>query len=195
MKSPFTGGKVTKKHRLETFTFRKEEFTVERYFFVCNDTGREFTDDSLDDQMLSDIYKQYRERHGIPSPEELKSFRLEYGISAHTMSIIAGMGINQYGLYENGEMPTVAMGRRLASLFDKQSLLDCIDKAQLKLGKNYLSIRGKVLSHNEPSVIPLAKHSYKDYTEIIRDSMAPKEISIRQKSRWSTIKSEYTTVS
>lgn len=191
MISPFTGGKVTKKHKLETFTFRKEKFTVKRYYFVCNDTGREFTNEEVDEQVFTDICKQYRERHRIPSPEMLKDLRSEYGFSAHIMSKIAGMGINQYGLYENGEMPTIAMGQKLALLFDKRTLLECIDKAEPKLGKNYSKVREAVETYVEQTSIPLAKKTYKDFFETLQTTLFSKEISTGKKARWSTYEPAY----
>ena len=191
MISPFTGGKVTKKHKLETFTFRKEKFTVKRFYFVCNDTGREFTNNDVDTQVFNDIYKQYRERHGIPSPERLKDLRSKYGFSAHIMSKIAGMGINQYGLYENGEMPTIAMGQKLTLLFDKKSLLECIDKAQRKLGKSYLKIRATVEAFNEPQIVPMAKVFYRDFTEIVQSLICSKVEAIDRKPRWATYNQEW----
>jgi transcriptional regulator with XRE-family HTH domain len=190
MISPFTGGKVTRKHKLETFTFRKEKFTVKRFYFVCNDTGREFTNNDVDTQVFNDIYKQYRERHGIPSPERLKDLRSKYGFSAHIMSKIAGMGINQYGLYENGEMPTIAMGQKLTLLFDKKSLLECIDKAQPKLGKSYLKIRATVEAFNEPQIVPMAKVFYRDFTEIVQSLICSKVEAIDRKPRWATYNQE-----
>lgn len=192
MISPFTGGKVTRKHKLETFTFRKEKFTVKRFYFVCNDTGREFTNNDVDTQVFNDIYKQYRERHGIPSPERLKDLRSKYGFSAHIMSKIAGMGINQYGLYENGEMPTIAMGQKLTLLFDKKSLLECIDKAQPKLGKSYLKIRATVEAFNEPQIVPMAKVFYRDFTEIVQSLICSKVEAIDRKPRWATYNQEWT---
>lgn len=191
MISPFTGGKVTRKHKLETFTFRKEKFTVKRFYFVCNDTGREFTNNDVDTQVFNDIYKQYRERHGIPSPERLKDLRSKYGFSAHIMSKIAGMGINQYGLYENGEMPTIAMGQKLTLLFDKISLLECIDKAQPKLGKSYLKIRATVEALNEPQIVPMAKVFYRDFTEIVQSLICSKVEAIDRKPRWATYNQEW----
>lgn len=191
MISPFTGGKVTKKHKLETFTFRKEKFTVKRYYFVCNDTGREYTNEEVDEQVFADIYRQYRERHRIPSPEMLKDLRSKYGFSAHIMSKIAGMGINQYGLYENGEMPTISMGQKLALLFDKKTLLECIDKAQPKLGKNYSKVREAVETYVEQTSIPLAKKTYKDFFETLQTTLFSKEISTGKKARWSTYEPAY----
>lgn len=191
MKSPFTGGKVTKKYKIETFTFRKEKFTVKRYYFVCNDTGREFTNDDVDGNVFNNIYQQYRERHQIPSPEKLKELRDKYGFSAHIMSKIAGMGINQYGLYEKGEMPTVAMGQKLTLLFDKNSLLDCIEKAQPKLGKHYTKIRKTVELYNEPTTMQLAKVFYNDFIESLQTILHPEEIIMNKKARWNTYEPAY----
>lgn len=186
MISPFTGGKVTKKHKLETFTFRKEKFTVKRYYFVCNDTGKEFTNEEVDEQVFVAIYEQYRERHRIPSPKMLKDLRIKYGFSAHTMSKIAGMGINQYGLYENGEMPTIAMGQKLALLFDKKTLLECIDKSRPKLGKAYSKVREAVEVYVEPTSIPLAKITYKDFVESLQTTLFSNEFDTDKKARWNT---------
>ena len=37
---------------------------------------------------MENLFNQYRERHDIPSPAELKGLRKKYGLSAHTMSKI-----------------------------------------------------------------------------------------------------------
>ena len=191
MTSPFTGGNVTKTYKFETFTFRNEKFNVKRYYYVCNDTGRSFSDSEVDDLVFYEIYDQYRKRHNIPSPQMLRDLRNKYNLSAHTMSKIAGIGINQYGLYENGEMPTIAIGQKLALLFDKNTLLECIDKAQPKLGKNYSKVREAVEAYVEPITISLAKKSYKDFFETLQITLFPKEINTGKKARWSTYEPSY----
>ena len=185
MRSPFTGGNVIKKSRYETYTFRNEEYTVLAYYFECEDTGKTFTNAEVDDQMMNDVYNQYRKRHGIPSPSELKDLRGKYGLSAHVMSKIAGIGINQYGLYENGEMPTVIVGQKLSTLFEKESLLKSIDGARVRLGKNYERIREKVQSYAEPRSFKLAKVFYPQFDELIPLTSPAIAFPIR-KSRWAT---------
>ena len=116
MISPFTGGKVTLKHEKTTITYRGEAFSCNRYFYICEDTGIEFTDAKLDDKGLSEVHEQYRKEHGIPSANELKLLRESIGISAKTMSLVLGLGENQYRLYEAGEMPSESIGKMLATL-------------------------------------------------------------------------------
>jgi putative zinc finger/helix-turn-helix YgiT family protein len=185
MKSPFTGGKVTKKVKYETYTFRKEKYTVKRYYFQCNDTGKTFSNAKVDDKVMENVYSQYREHHGIPSPSELKGLREKYGLSAHSMSKIAGIGVNQYGLYENGEMPTPLVGQKLSSLFDKETLLDNVRNANL--GKGYFRVEEKIESYPGPKTFPLAKIFYGDFKEIISLKSSSIALSIK-KPRWATCK-------
>ena len=185
MKSPFTGGNVTKHFKYETYTFRNEKYTVKRFYYQCVDTGRTFSNAEVDDKVMADLYAQYRERHGIPSPSDLKSLREKYGLSAHIMSKIAGIGINQYGLYENGEMPTLAIGLRLASLFDRTSLLKSIENARGKLGKDYTRVKDLVESYSEPVSYSIEKVYYIDYEEIMPLVFPSIALSMKN-SRWAT---------
>lgn len=185
MKSPFTGGNVKKLFKYETYVFRKEKYTVKRFYYQCVDTGKTFSNAEVDNKVMEELYVQYRERHGIPSPSDLKGLREKYGFSAHIMSRIAGIGINQYGLYENGEMPTLVIGMRLASLFDKAFLLKSIDEARLKLGKNYLRAKGKVESYEEPVSYSLEKVYYTDFEETIPVAFPSIAMSMKN-ARWST---------
>lgn len=185
MKSPFTGGNATKKSKTETFSFRGENYTVTRFYFECDETGKIFSNAEVDDKVMEDLYSQYRDRHGIPSPTQLKGLREKYGLSAHTMSKIAGMGINQYGLYENGEMPTIVIGQKLSTLFEKDSLLKSIDKARVKLGKDFEKTREKVESYTEPQSFKLAKVYYPQFDELVPLIYPSVAYPIR-KPRWAT---------
>ena len=167
MRSPFTGGNVIKKSRLETYTFRNEEFTVQAYYFECVDTGRTFTNAEVDDQLMKDVYSQYRKRHGIPSPSELKNLREKYGLSAH------------------GEMPTVIVGQKLSTLFERESLLKSIDGARIKLGKDFERVKQKVESYVEPKSFNLAKVYYPQFNEIV-PLMYPSIAYRIRKPRWAT---------
>lgn len=61
--SPFTGGPVEIKTRKETFNFRGETFTCKRQYYVCLDTGIEFSDDKLDDELFWQIIDLYGVKH------------------------------------------------------------------------------------------------------------------------------------
>jgi len=119
MKSPITLNEMER--RMEPgvkITYRKEEYTIIHHYWLCTDSGERFTDGAMDDLDLGQVHNQYRERYGIPFPEEIKSIRDKYGVSASKMSEILGLGANSWRNYEAGEVPSVANGRLILAVKD-----------------------------------------------------------------------------
>ena len=71
IKSPFTGGKVIILSREEEATFRGEKVKITRKYYHCVDTGREFTDSKLDDDMMWAVFRAYCEKKGFNSFSDL----------------------------------------------------------------------------------------------------------------------------
>ena len=123
MNSPITGKKMKLVREPDTLTFRKEKFSIVSHYYLCEDSGEHFTDEHLDTLHLRQVHNQYREKYGIPFPEEIRNIREQYGVSASKMSEILGLGVNTYRLYESGEMPTVANGRLILSVRDPEEFI------------------------------------------------------------------------
>lgn len=121
MNSPITGIPMTIHTEVQTLNFRKEEFTVKQRFYLCEDSGERFTSTRLDELNLSLVYNAYRTKHHIHSPEEIKETREKYGLSAVKMSEILGLGSNGFGLYERGEIPSLANSKLLKLASDPES--------------------------------------------------------------------------
>lgn len=66
MKSPLTGGRVYIVEDIEDWDFRNEKYSVHVSYYICEDTGREFTTTEQDEKTFDDLYSQYRKRHNIP---------------------------------------------------------------------------------------------------------------------------------
>jgi transcriptional regulator with XRE-family HTH domain len=118
MKSPYTGGEVTLQKEHRTLSYRKEEFEVLYHFYVCKDSGEQFTDEELDGININQVHNQYRTKYGIPFPEEIITIREQYGLSASKMSEVLGFGANMYRAYEAGEVPSVSNGKFLQQIKD-----------------------------------------------------------------------------
>jgi len=116
MESPITGKEMKLVMEPAVLSFRKEKFEVVYHYYLCEDSKEQFTDDVLDTINLNQVYNQYREKYGIPFPEEIREVREQYGVSASKMSTILGFGTNQYRLYETGEVPSVANGRLILAI-------------------------------------------------------------------------------
>ena len=85
--------------------FRKEEFNGFSYFYKCSNCGQEFTTTEIDEVNVNQVYNQYRQLHNIPSALQIQKIRERYNVSALKMSLLLGIGQNQYSLYESGEIP------------------------------------------------------------------------------------------
>ncbi|MDE5874800.1 MAG: DUF4065 domain-containing protein [Muribaculaceae bacterium] len=123
LKSPFTGGRVKEVSTIEAKEFRKEKYNVHVRYYVCEDTGAQFTTTEQDTLQFNDLYAQYRIRHGIPFPDEIKAIRNHYNLNYSQISRILGFGANQYAKYEAGEVPSESNGKMIAAIRDKEVLL------------------------------------------------------------------------
>ena len=120
--SPVTGGHLKLCTEIAEVTFRGETISYEKSFYRCMDSGLEFVDEELENSNLKSIYDTYRQNHCIPLAEELTRMRERYGIPARAMSLILGLGENQYSLYENGIVPSASVGNLLAFAKDPANL-------------------------------------------------------------------------
>ncbi len=127
MKSPFTGGKVKEIITSEDMVFRGERYPdIPVRYYVCMDSGEEFTDENQDNEWTSALYSQYREKYGIPSPEEIKATRERYGLNISQLTRILGFGKNQISWYEEGQVPSLTNGRLLSLIQDPRIMEKCV---------------------------------------------------------------------
>jgi len=127
MKSPITGKEMLLKTESRSLDFRKESFTVTYHFYFCEDSGEQFTTTDIDELNMTQLYNQYREKHNLPFPDEVKEIREKYGLPATKMSEILGFGINSYRNYENGEVPSLANARLIQLANDPVKFKDLVE--------------------------------------------------------------------
>ena len=145
MTSPFADCEATLMKERREIKYRGEFFSYMHSFFRCDQTGIDFTTTELDDGNIMQVYDQYRIKYGIPFPEELIATRKKYGLSAAKMSEILGMGTNQYRLYEDGEMPSLAVGKVLKSIEDPYVFRKFLENSENQLSKkDYDKIAAKL---------------------------------------------------
>jgi putative zinc finger/helix-turn-helix YgiT family protein len=133
MKSPFTGGATKLEKEPRVLEYRKDKFEVLYHYYVCIDTGEQFTTTALDTLNINQVHNKYRERFGIPFTDEIKNIREKYGLSAAKMSEVLGLGTNIYRNYESGEMPSVSTGRLIRLAENPEEF-----KKLLEMSKNVL---------------------------------------------------------
>lgn len=129
---------------IRTATFRKEEFSYIHTGIVDED-GEMWTTTEMDEANIFQVYNQYRLRHGIPFPDEISGIREHYGLSAAKMAQILGFGINQYRMYEDGEVPSVSNARTIIAAREKAVFLSFVEASKSEMSaQEYQRIRKKV---------------------------------------------------
>ncbi len=143
---------------IRTATFRKEEYQY-IHTGIIDETGDTWTTTELDEANVFQVYNQYRTRHGIPFPDEIAGLRKHYGLSSAKMSQILGFGINQYRMYEDGEVPSIFNARTIIAAKEKVIFMAFVEASKADLTESeYIRIKNKVESadgdfvlHGRPS--------------------------------------------
>ncbi|MEX0684738.1 MAG: type II TA system antitoxin MqsA family protein [Balneolales bacterium] len=131
MKSPISNKEMLIQRTKKTFKFRKEEYSIEYHYFLCEESNEKFTSIELDEVNTNQIYNQYRDKHNLPFPEEIKDIREKYELSASKMAKVLGFGINCYRNYENGEVPSQSNGKLIQLISDPTKFRHLVELDEL----------------------------------------------------------------
>lgn len=143
--SPFSDSNAVLKRKKGIKIFRKEEFEITEHYYQCQETDEEFTTDEVDQINLNQVYNQYRDKFGLPFPDQIKRIREKYEISASKMSEILGLGVNSFRLYEQGEIPSVGNGRLILAAEDPKEFKRFLRTSQEVIGeKDFEKLTQKV---------------------------------------------------
>lgn len=163
MKSPFTGKEMTLRKDERTLAFRKDEFTVVYHYYLCEDSGEQFTTTELDERNMLQVYNQYRVKHKLPFPEGIKSIREKYQMSASKMAEVLGFGPNTYRNYENGEVPSESNARLIQLAQDPgefKKLLELSDAFDEKKKLDKLKLVNKIIEEQKRSSFAAGFENY-----------------------------------
>lgn len=151
---------ITKK---ECYDVCGEQFEVDAQVLVCIECGEELYCEELDDATLVCAYNEYRRRHKLLLPEEIKKIREQYGLSQRSFAKLLNWGDKTICRYENGSVQDKAHNSLLlflrepenmrtylteneVSLDERQraKLLDTVDKleqdTEYRVGRNFFDL-------------------------------------------------------
>ena len=134
--SPLTGKPMRVVYEPDTMTFRGEKFDCIYTTYRDDESGESFTTTESDSAWWNQVTNQYRAKYGLPYTDEIIDVRKRYGISAAKMSQILGIGVNQYRLYEQGEVPSVSNGRMIRSVMNPKVMLEMVESSKNEMSKS-----------------------------------------------------------
>ena len=133
LENPGTGEPIKVIYKPDTVTYRGEDYPCILTLFQDKESGEVFTTTESDTVWFNQVTNQYRAKHGIPYTDEIIALRERYGVSAAKMSIILGFGINQYRLYEMGEVPSESNGKMIRGAMNPRVFLDFVESTRNQL--------------------------------------------------------------
>ena len=153
-------------------TFRKEKYSY-IHTGIIDEDGEMGTTTEMDEANIFQGYNQYRLKHGIPFPDEISAIREHYGLSAAKMAQILGFGINQYRMYEDGEVPSVSNARTIIAAREKDVFMSFVEASKSEMSEQeYLRIKKKVevaIGNYKPIVQP---SEYTGFRSVSTDKVA-----------------------
>ncbi len=111
----------------EDIKVRGELIKIDTKFFKCKECEDEFEDQNSNDDPLEIAYKEYRRRHGMYQPEDIKELRKKFGLTQIEFSRLLGWGVASLSRYENGALQEEGHDRYLQLLKSPENLLKLIE--------------------------------------------------------------------
>ena len=112
----------------ETITVRQEEITVSATYSKCSVCDVEF-ENTRGPDTLEEAYREYRRRHNMIQPEELRNWRKSYGLTQKELSALLGWGEVNLSRYENGALQSESHEKTLRLAKEPHNLLKLIKNA------------------------------------------------------------------
>ncbi len=108
---------------------RGETFEVPVKLYKCLECGYDQIEDHEDPQDEIDIaFREYRKKHNMLQPEEIKFIRKKYGLTQQELAKILGISPATLSRYENGGLQEFAHDRLLQFIAEPKNMYALIEK-------------------------------------------------------------------
>jgi len=106
----------------DTYNINGKEITITAEISICFNCGAELLDIYLESRNLRRAYKEYAEKYGLVTADEIKSIREEYGLNQEVFARILGIDKATLARYENGSLVDEATSNLIKHLKTKGSI-------------------------------------------------------------------------
>ena len=127
----------------ESYDVCGETIEVDAQVLVCTECGEEFYSEELDNTTLVQAYNEYRRRHKLLLPEEIKKIREQYGLSQRSFAKLLNWGDKTICRYENGSIQDKAHNSLLLFLREPENMRTYLMENEVVLNERQ---KGKLLA-------------------------------------------------
>lgn len=109
----------------ETYPVKGENITINAQVSYCSECGAQVWDPVYDEENLTVAFNEYRRKHCLLLPKEIKAIRDKYQLSQTSFGRILGLGDKTIARYETGSIQDVAPNN-LIELADNPNNLEVL---------------------------------------------------------------------
>ena len=106
----------------ETYDVCGESIDVTAQVLVCANCGEELYSEELDNATLISAYNEYRRRHNLLRPDEIRKIREQYGLSQRSFAKLLDWEDKTVCRYENGSLQDKAHNSLLLFLREPENM-------------------------------------------------------------------------
>lgn len=125
--------------RKEIFNVCGEAIEVDAQVMVCAECGEELFNEELDSATLINAYNEYRRRHKLLLPEEIRRIREQYGLSQRSFAKLLNWGDKTIRRYENGAVQDRAHNSLLLFLREPENMRTYLTENEVALDEKQIS--------------------------------------------------------
>lgn len=119
--------------RQDTIVVRGESIEVEDQFLHCLECEQEFEDPKSTHDVLAIAYREYRHKHGMLQPEEIRTWRKKYNLTQKELSGLLSWGDATVSRYEQGALQDDAHEKMLRMVMEPHNLRNLIQDSEQML--------------------------------------------------------------
>ncbi|MBQ8800255.1 MAG: DUF4065 domain-containing protein [Lachnospiraceae bacterium] len=119
--------------RRESYKVCGEVIEVDAQILICAECGEDFFCEELDNATLVIAYNEYRRKHKLLLPEEIKKIREQYGLSQRSFAKLLNWGDKTIYRYENGSIQDKAHNSLLLFLRDPENMKTYLVENEISL--------------------------------------------------------------
>lgn len=103
-------------------------FSIRAQVPVCPRCGAELFDEEIETENQRKLYGQYRRKHGLLLPEEIRAIREKYGLSQKSFSRLLGFGEITIHRYESGSIQDKAHDTIIRNAENPAFMKECYER-------------------------------------------------------------------
>lgn len=147
----------------ETYMVCGEPIEVDAQILVCDECGEELYCEELDNETLIKAYNEYRKRHKLLLPNEIKKIREQYGLSQRAFAKLLNWGDKTIFRYENGSIQDKAHNSLLLFLSKPENMKSYLSKNEVNLDKKQMDKLLNVVNSFENDIEKETERKYFNY--------------------------------